>query len=283
MSPRINVEDDWFDDPRREILAGLIGGVAADGVALRMWRLAQTYYRAGLLVPVELFEKVPHAKEFEAAGLAARSEGGVYIKGQRDRFEWLKKRAESGKRGGEKSRPNSVKKSDDAPGKQTKANESKSKQMEPSSSTSSSASASSSVSSSASASKEQDKYLATGAAPTLAKGRTVPTWEAYSGAYYDRYGTEPVRNRTVNSQLASLVSRLGEKEAPHVAAFYVRHPDQFYVRAKHPVSLLLRDCEGLRTEWATGRQVTTTEARQVDKMQATFAAAERGWGKGGNS
>jgi len=43
-------------------------------------------------------------------------------------------------------------------------------------------------------------------------------------------------------------------------------------RAKHPVDWLLRDAEGLRTEWATGRITTNTEACQVDRKQAIFNA-----------
>jgi hypothetical protein len=39
------------------------------------------------------------------------------------------------------------------------------------------------------------------------------------------------------------------------------------------VDLLLRDCEGLRTEWATRRRVTDTEARQADQHQASVDAA----------
>lgn len=72
--------------------------------------------------------------------------------------------------------------------------------------------------------------------------------------------------------LYSLLKRLAVDEAPSVAAFYVGHNRGLYVSAKHAVDLLLRDCEGLRTEWASGRSVTDTEARQVDKTQSNFNA-----------
>jgi hypothetical protein len=72
----------------------------------------------------------------------------------------------------------------------------------------------------------------------------------------------------VNSQLSELVKRLGAKEAPLVASYYLSHGRSDYIRAKHPTSLLLRDAEGLRTEWATGRKVTDTLARQEDRRQA---------------
>lgn len=97
-------------------------------------------------------------------------------------------------------------------------------------------------------------------------------WNAYADAYELRYRTEPVRNAKVNGQFAQLVARLGAQEAPHVAAFYVGHSAQFYVRDMHSVGLLLRDCEKLRTEWATNRQMTATKAMQADKTATNYGA-----------
>ncbi len=98
------------------------------------------------------------------------------------------------------------------------------------------------------------------------------TWNAYATAYRQRYGVDPVRNATVSAQLAAFVKRLGAEEAPQVAAFYVRHNGAFYVRNKHATGPLLKDAEGLRTEWATGRMVTNTEAQQQDRKQNTVNA-----------
>lgn len=99
-------------------------------------------------------------------------------------------------------------------------------------------------------------------------------WTAYSGAYLTRYGTEPVRNAKVNAMLAQVVARIGADEAPHVAAWYVTSNRALYVSAKHCADLLVRDCEGLRTEWATGRSVTDTAARQADSKQTNLNVAE---------
>jgi hypothetical protein len=97
-------------------------------------------------------------------------------------------------------------------------------------------------------------------------------WVAYSGVYASRYGAQPVRNAKVNKLLCLLVERLGADEAPHVAAFYVSHQNRLYVSAGHAVDLLVRDAEKLRTEWATNRQVTATQAMQADKTQTNFNA-----------
>lgn len=90
-------------------------------------------------------------------------------------------------------------------------------------------------------------------------------WERYKTAYLDRYKAEPVRNATTNSQVSQLIKRLGGEAACQVAAFYVWHNDQFYVRARHPPGLLLRDAEGLHTQWVTGQTVTHSQARKIDE------------------
>jgi hypothetical protein len=104
---------------------------------------------------------------------------------------------------------------------------------------------------------------------TTSTGTSVKTWKAYAEAYRNRYGVEPVRNKSVNSMLCKLVEKLGAEEAPAVAAFYVTHQGQFYVAKMHPVNLLVADAEKLRTEWATGRQVTNGYAAQVDRTSTT--------------
>lgn len=101
---------------------------------------------------------------------------------------------------------------------------------------------------------------------------TVAIWNSYADAYELRYNAEPVRNARINGQLGQLLARLGAQEAPHVAAFYVGHNSQRYVRDMHPVGLLLQDAEKLRTEWATNRQMTATKAQQTDKTATNFGA-----------
>lgn len=96
---------------------------------------------------------------------------------------------------------------------------------------------------------------------------TAETWNAYASAYRQRYSVEPVRNATVNGQLANFVKRLGADEAPAVAAFYIQHNNRYYAQQMHSVAAMLKDAEKLRTEWATGTRMTATIADQVDKTQ----------------
>lgn len=100
------------------------------------------------------------------------------------------------------------------------------------------------------------------------------TWEAYGHAYRVRYGTNPVRNAKVNSQVKQLVLRLGGAEAPEVAAFFVTINDAFYIRRAHELGILISNAEGIRTQWATGRQMNGTTARQLEQTQANLNAAQ---------
>lgn len=97
---------------------------------------------------------------------------------------------------------------------------------------------------------------------------TGDVWGAYEAAYQQRYGVSPVRNATVNAQLKAFINRVGVTEAPAIAAWYVGSNVQRRVQGKHSAGLLLMEAEGIRTEWAMGRDVTATEAAQADKTQA---------------
>lgn len=100
------------------------------------------------------------------------------------------------------------------------------------------------------------------------------TWDAYTIAYLERYGVEPVRNAKVNAQVAQLVQRLGAEEAPQVAMFYVTINDSFFIRSSHELGLLVSRAEGIRTQWLTGRQVNAVTARQMENTQANISAAQ---------
>ena len=122
--------------------------------------------------------------------------------------------------------------------------------------------ASTDANSNADAKKRKGQRPADAAAPAAENG--VETWEAYRAAFRARYSVDPVRNAKVNGQVAALVKRLGVKEAPRVAEFYVTHNGQAYVARGHSLGMLLIDAEKLRTEWATGRRITMREARSAE-------------------
>lgn len=109
-------------------------------------------------------------------------------------------------------------------------------------------------------------------AKTDAQAANGATWDAYTIAYLERYGVEPVRNAKVNAQVAQLVQRLGADEAPQVAMFYVTINDSFFIRSSHEFGLLVSRAEGIRTQWVTGRQVNSITAQQIERKQANILA-----------
>lgn len=100
-------------------------------------------------------------------------------------------------------------------------------------------------------------------------------WERFDPAYAARYqGATLPRNAKVNSQVKQLVQRLG-KEAPAVGYFYVTQVnDQRVVNDQHSLDLLVKNAEGYRTQWFTGRAMTQGRARQIDSTQTNASAAD---------
>lgn len=106
---------------------------------------------------------------------------------------------------------------------------------------------------------QQPKKLTVAKAPKPAKSQPSGVslaWQAYADAYHCRYGVTPVRNATVNGQLARLVGLVGA-DLPQLARFYVQHDNAFYVRCQHSIGALLKDYSGLYTQ--LHRNVTVTE------------------------
>jgi uncharacterized protein YdaU (DUF1376 family) len=123
--------------------------------------------------------------------------------------------------------------------------------------------------------EEKNKKLRLAASSKLSRPKSSETWEAYRVAYLRKYHTDPVRNKRTNSLLCQLVDRLGESEAPAVAAFYVQHNHPFYTASRHAVNLLVRDAEGLRTQWVTGVKATTLEAKSAEQRDSAVEQINR--------
>lgn len=118
---------------------------------------------------------------------------------------------------------------------------------------------------------EKPKKLKTAKEPT--DGSKV--WEAYSIAYKQRMGVEPIRNAKQNAICSQLIQRLGLENAIKVAVFYLSHPDAFYMRNKYALGLLLKDCEGIFTEFQRGDYVTGDIARKVSYTEQTRSVVDR--------
>jgi hypothetical protein len=250
-----------------------VGRHAAKGMVVELWTLAQDYWFPNKnYIPIEKLKQSGLQQAIDV-GLAIPMESGYFAIGTEKAFDWLFQKQEAGKQGGETKAKNQKKKLADASARQTDASArlALGRRNLPSLLSS----PSSSLSSPSSDSTSDSNSLNLPASKMLA-GSSVPTWDAYRDAYLARYGVPPVRNASVNSQLSNLVKRLGADESPLVAAFYLTHNDSFYLKALHPVGLLLRDAEKLRTEWATGHRMLGAKAREVERMQHNSDAWDEG-------
>lgn len=110
--------------------------------------------------------------------------------------------------------------------------------------------------------------------PRSTNSKTYLTWRQYAEAYIGRYGVWPVWNGKAAGQISHLIDRLGPDEAPPVAAFYIAINDARILNNCHSLSDLLARAESYRTQWATGQQINSTTARQMEATQANLNSAE---------
>lgn len=101
---RINVEDEFYLDPRFRALIRKIGDEdKAVGMCLRLWRVAQKYWgKDHTPIPYDVF-KLEGLEDLLEVGLAEKSDEGIYARGSKDRFDWYRQKIEAGRKGGLKS------------------------------------------------------------------------------------------------------------------------------------------------------------------------------------
>jgi hypothetical protein len=134
------------------------------------------------------------------------------------------------------------------------------------------------VKSSTTGSDDPSSPASKGAKPLPEIPASSRAWNAYKTVYTIRYGAAPVRNAKTNGQLAQLVARLGKEDAVHVAAHYVSSENARYVASGHAIGELLRDCEKLRTEWATGAKEKGARRENIHDTRAETLAGLTGGG-----
>lgn len=131
--------------------------------------------------------------------------------------------------------------------------------------------------------KNPPALLANSPKPEKAKKEKSPgevsdgskVWTAYAMAYEQRMRVTPIRNAKQNALCSQLVQRLGVENAVKIAAFYLTHPNSYYMQNKYPLGLLVKDCEGIYTEFQRGEYVTAEKAKRASVAQENHQALER--------
>ncbi|UNM17303.1 phage replication protein [Pseudomonas sp. ArH3a] len=104
--------------------------------------------------------------------------------------------------------------------------------------------------------------------------KTFKAWANYAMAYRKRYQCWPVWNAAAGGILGKLVDRLGIEVAHSVAAYYLTINDARIVNDCHSLNNLIAKAEAYHTQWATGRQMNSRTARQIEDTQANVNAAQ---------
>jgi hypothetical protein len=270
---RINFHDEVYKHPSYGELLLDVGDIyRTKGLLITAWELAQTYWLAHRGVPADkwpdsLLVLVKHKFAAEE-----RRDDGVYfyVSGSEEHCAFLTRQSEAGKKGGRSKSPKKTKNL-----KQNRNHSEATPKPDHNLINPTEVSYSSSLSSSFSSSGSVSNLFPEGSAvasPPAKKSGPVPTaeaWKAYGEAYREKYGADPVRNATTNSQMVNFVKRIGAEEAPHVLRFYVQNRSFNYGHKMHPIGIALTEAEKLRTEWATGRTQTQAKARQEDQLTNT--------------
>ena len=105
MTARINVEAEFWDDPRLMKFAIKVGSeLIALGAMLKAWKLSQQYATPeSLLIPHEVWEREDIPEAIFQVDLAVRQESGVYVRGSEKHHNWLRQLRENGRKGGKAS------------------------------------------------------------------------------------------------------------------------------------------------------------------------------------
>lgn len=104
-------------------------------------------------------------------------------------------------------------------------------------------------------------------------------FDSYAAAHVLRYKLEPNRNARSMSLCKAIVQRIGVDDAILTTYFYLKHSDAQYLRTKHDLGLLLKDCEKLNMERVTNTRISTAHARgqeEKDFAQQQLDRIERG-------
>lgn len=87
-------------------------------------------------------------------------------------------------------------------------------------------------------------------------------WEAYKGAFIERYDVEPIHNSRIAAMVSSLRKALGADEAPEVAKFYLTIDDPWLLRERHPFGALISKAESYHASWKKGEALTSSQAHR---------------------
>lgn len=279
---RINVDNEFWSDPRLHVLTELIGKYEAIGAVVCLWDLGQKHWAKGAhLIPLKTWKHVKFHAELVETGFAEIREDGVYCCGATDRWEYLLRAIEWGKAGGQASAAARIAKygtaipdhasnrkpEELAEGSPNPPFGKKPNAPKPSSSSSSSysyalAKKSSSHSpdlSSASTKKEKNTSLSLGASTSLREsdapkqgsrvfiGRMVEVYQA-------RYHSRPILDGPTQGAIKRLLTTFPIDAAINLYETYLQIEDSWFVKKHHDFQTFMSNLQTISVSMNNGKQ-----------------------------
>lgn len=262
---RINIEECWWIDPRRSKLIRLLGSEStADGEAVKMWRLAQEYWKNGRgFVPKEIFESLEVSSKLIEAGLAKLEGDFVYVKGSSQHLDWVYDQKAKQSAGGKKSAETRKRKFGSAqppkkPAKPRSKIEVESKLLEVSGSGSLSGSGS-------------DSEIPVSSKQTKAGAFIV----GYKNRFFFAYGSKA----NVEGKDAGIAKRVAERLSFEEIEIYLeaffQMPDAELKKKKHPVFLFENKINEIAVFAQSGEFTTMREAQMADNAISISSQLQR--------
>lgn len=269
---RINIEDCWWTDPRRSKLARILGDERlADGSAVRMWRLAQEFWKdERKLVPSHIFETLDDHQALVGCGLASLGDDGYYVRGSSQYLEWVIEQRAKSKKGGQES----AKRPRDAKGRLIKSEangpakvQAESKQIQVSGSYSDSSSGSisdsdstsdSGITSSSNLQKKANAFIV-----------------RYCENFKFKYGSSPEIQGKESGIAKRVTKNIGLDKINLYLDAYFQLPDAYVVKAKHPVYLFEAKLNEITVFANSGKFTTLKQAHQADESASNMILLEK--------
>lgn len=269
---RINIEDCWWTDPRRSKLSKLLGGEEiADGVAVRMWRVAQEFWgKSRGLVPAKIWNTLEHGSKLLEANLAEERADGVYVCGSSQWLDWVIEQKEKARIAGQKSAEVRRKKHGSAQPKpknpRTKAEQVPNAPRTKVNDTEPSVSGSNSVSGSGLGSEVTVSSKQTKAGAFIV---------GYKSRFLFAYGTKA----NVEGKDAGIAKRVAERLSFDEIEIYLdaffQMPDSELKKKKHPVFLFETKINEIAVFAQSGEFTTNRQAQQVDNAVSISSQLQR--------
>jgi hypothetical protein len=263
---RINIEQCWWTDPRREKLGLLLGSMLlADAVVIRAWKVAQEFWgNERGLIPKHIFATLEANANLIQANLAEEREDGFYIRGSSQYLEWVTERRRAAREGGKKSAENRSKKAKQTP--------TKSKQTQ--------ASGSISGSNSDSISDLDSGGIARTAKAVAPIGQNLIAH--YCDEYKKRYGVNPVIRPQDARLLKTAGDSLGSDKVKALLSSYLSMSTSWFLKKSHDVVTFYSNLNQIQKFAQTGEVVTMTDAKNAESVSALQNQLRRLGGGGGD-